>query len=91
MTSTLSIWEERLRRLIEAHLPRWLGAAQRIEASDGWWGVLAALVVILAWRLLRGKRVTRRGGAAAVAEREYPGRDSELYAPRLTSRQRVLD
>lgn len=49
------------------------------EASDAWWGVLAALVVILAWRLLRGKRVTRRGAAAAAPERAYPGRDSELY------------
>ncbi|HSG76204.1 MAG TPA: transglutaminase domain-containing protein, partial [Burkholderiales bacterium] len=57
---------------------RWSQRGQ-FEASDAWWGVLAALVAILAWRLLRGKRVTRRGGAAAVAEREYPGRDSELY------------
>ncbi|HSG77881.1 MAG TPA: transglutaminase-like domain-containing protein [Burkholderiales bacterium] len=57
---------------------RWSQRGQ-FEASDAWWGVLAALVVILAWRLLRGKRVTRRGGAAPVAEREYPGRDSELY------------
>jgi hypothetical protein len=28
MSSTLSFWEARLRRLIESHLPRWLGAGQ---------------------------------------------------------------
>jgi hypothetical protein len=50
-----------------------------LEASDAWWGVLAALVAILGWRLLRGKRVTRGGSSAASAAREYPGRDSELY------------
>ena len=50
-----------------------------VEASDAWWAVLAALGVILAWRLLRGKRVTRGARAAAIAERDFPGRDSELY------------
>lgn len=49
------------------------------EASDAWWGVLALLVAILAWRLLRGKRVVRPGGAA-LAARRYPGMDSEFYA-----------
>jgi len=28
MSSTLTLWEGRLRRLIETHLPRWLGAGQ---------------------------------------------------------------
>jgi transglutaminase-like putative cysteine protease len=52
-----------------------------LQASDAWWGVLALLVVILAWRLLRGKRVApgeARAGTAAA--RAYPGADSEFYA-----------
>jgi hypothetical protein len=49
------------------------------EASDAWWAVLAALVAILAWRLLRGKRVTRGAKGVAATEHDYPGRDSELY------------
>ena len=57
---------------------RW-SQREEFEASDAWWSVLAALVVLLAWRLLRGKRVARGAGAAAVAERAYPGTDSELY------------
>ena len=32
MGSTLSFWEARLRRLIESHLPRWLGAGQPSDA-----------------------------------------------------------
>lgn len=58
---------------------RW-SQREEFNASDAWWAVLAALVALLAWRLLRGKRVTRSGLAAAAIEREYPGRDSELYA-----------
>ena len=50
-----------------------------LEASDAWWAVLAVLVAILAWRLLRGKRVTRGGKDLAPAVRDHPGRDSELY------------
>ncbi|MDH3320248.1 MAG: transglutaminase-like domain-containing protein [Betaproteobacteria bacterium] len=49
------------------------------QASDAWWAVLAVLVVILAWRLLRGKRVTRGAKDAAPALRDYPGKDSEFY------------
>lgn len=48
------------------------------QASDAWWGVLALLAAVLAWRLLRGKRVVRPGGVA-VAARRYPGMDSEFY------------
>jgi hypothetical protein len=72
--------------------PLWEGAAdffrwasyrwsqrEEFEASDAWWAVLAALVAILGWRLLRGKRVTRRDNAAADALREFPGQDSEFY------------
>jgi transglutaminase-like putative cysteine protease len=58
---------------------RW---AQRgeLRAGDAWWGVLALLVAILAWRLLRGKRVTQastRIGTAAA--RAFHGVDSEFY------------
>jgi len=53
---------------------------EELQAGDAWWGVLAVLVVILAWRLLRGKRVVRGGpGAGAAAAREFPGADSEFY------------
>jgi hypothetical protein len=57
---------------------RW-SQREELGASDAWWGVLAALVAILGWRLLRGKRVTRGGTTAAIAKREYPGADSEFY------------
>ncbi len=49
------------------------------EASDAWWAVLAALVALLGWRLLRGKRVVRGGASVAAAQRAFPGMDSELY------------
>jgi hypothetical protein len=54
---------------------------EELQAGDAWWGVLAVLVVILAWRLLKGKRVVRGGGAGAgaVAPRASPGADSEFY------------
>lgn len=78
--------ESRLAPLWEAVLDvfrwasfRWSQRGQ-IEASDAWWGVLALLVAILAWRLLRGKRVRRPGGKASPASRVYPGMDSEFYA-----------
>jgi len=57
---------------------RW-SQREEFQASDAWWAVLAALVAILGWRLLRGKRVTRGGGPVPAAGREYPGRNSELY------------
>jgi transglutaminase-like putative cysteine protease len=50
-----------------------------IEADDAWWALLGVLVALLAWRLLRGKRVARASGAARAAGRDYPGRDSEFY------------
>ena len=83
------LWED------VADLFRWAAyrwsQREEFEASDAWWGVLALLVAILAWRLLRGKRVVRLGAGSAAAVREYPGRDSEFYAlvsdlpPRETS------
>ena len=39
---------------------RW-SQREEFQASNAWWAVLAALVAILGWRLLRGKRVTRGG------------------------------
>jgi hypothetical protein len=76
--------ESRLAPLWEdvADLFRW-GAyrwSQREEfrANDAWWGVLIVLVAILAWRLLRGKRMTA-GAAPQPALKNYPGRDSEFY------------
>lgn len=56
---------------------RW-SQREEFEASDAWWGVLALLAAVLAWRLLRGKRVVRPMGPSAMARR-YPGMDSEFY------------
>lgn len=50
-----------------------------LAAGDAWWIVLGLLVAVLAWRLLRGKRVTADGAANVGAPRAYPGRDSEFY------------
>jgi transglutaminase-like putative cysteine protease len=70
---------ERIADLLRWATYRW-EQREELQAGDAWWGVLAVLVVILAWRLLRGKRVargTKREGAAAA--RAYPGADSEFY------------
>jgi protein-glutamine gamma-glutamyltransferase len=76
-TSRLApVWEQMLDFLRWAAY-RW-SQREEWEASDAWWGVLALLVAVLAWRLLRGKRVVRPGGPA-VAIRRYPGMDSEFY------------
>ena len=65
-------------------LMRYLGFqwSQRGEfkAGDGWYGVLAVLAGILAWRVLRGRKVVREEKQAAAARRRYPGEDSEFYA-----------
>ncbi|MEO8718090.1 MAG: transglutaminase domain-containing protein [Burkholderiales bacterium] len=71
------LWEKALDLLRWASY-RWSQRGE-LQASDAWWAVLAALVVILAWRLLRGKRVSHGGRTAGAAEREYPGSDSEFY------------
>jgi transglutaminase-like putative cysteine protease len=57
---------------------RW-SQREELAAGDAWWGVLAALAAILAWRLLRGKRVVRGATAESAPARPYPGRDSEFY------------
>jgi len=71
------VWERALDFLRWASY-RWSQRGE-IEAGDAWWVLLGVLVAILAWRLLRGKRVARPGGAEGVA-RTYPGMDSEFYA-----------
>jgi hypothetical protein len=71
---------ERVLDLLRWASYRW-SQREAFEASDAWWAALAALVAILAWRLLRGKRVLRPGGEAAAAPaRRHPGADSEFYA-----------
>jgi len=51
-----------------------------LQASDAWYAVLALLIAILAWRLLRGRRVTRGPSTSVVVSRAWPGADSEFYA-----------
>lgn len=64
-------------------LMRYLGFqwSQRGEfkAGDGWYLVLVVLAGILAWRVLRGRKVVREEKTAAKARRRYPGEDSEFY------------
>ncbi|HEX5092077.1 MAG TPA: transglutaminase-like domain-containing protein [Burkholderiales bacterium] len=71
------VWERALDVLRWASY-RWSQRGE-IEAGDAWWVLLGVLVALLAWRLLRGKRVVRPGEAARLA-RAYPGMDSEFYA-----------
>ena len=67
-----------------ADFARWAGYrwSQRgeLQASDAWYAVLALLIAILAWRLLRGRRVTRGPSTSVVVSRAWPGADSEFYA-----------
>jgi hypothetical protein len=70
---------ERIADLLRWASYRW-GQREELQAGDAWWGVLAVLVVVLAWRLLRGKRVVRGEAASgATAARAFPGADSEFY------------
>jgi protein-glutamine gamma-glutamyltransferase len=70
------VWERALDVLRWASY-RWSQRGE-IEAGDAWWVLLGVLVAILAWRLLRGKKVARPGLVARAA-RAYPGMDSEFY------------
>lgn len=68
-----------------ADLVRWAGFrwTQRGEfkAGDAWYGLLVVLAAILAWRVLRGRRVVRKGDmATALSARRFQGEDSEFYA-----------
>jgi len=64
-------------------LLRWAGFrwSQRapFEAGPGAYALLALLVAILLWRLLRGRR-TARDATRAAAARAWPGADSAFYA-----------
>ena len=51
-----------------------------MEASDAWYGVLVILIGVLAWRLLRGRRVRNTANRTAAPPRAWPGVDSEFYA-----------
>lgn len=65
-------------------LLRWAGFhwSQRapFEAGIGAYALLALLVAILAWRLLRGRRTARAGMARGAAPRVWPGMDSAFFA-----------
>ncbi|TAK49107.1 MAG: transglutaminase domain-containing protein [Betaproteobacteria bacterium] len=67
-----------------ADLARWAGFrwSQRgeLQASDSWYAVLALLVAILGWRLLRGRRVASSGHAPLAKHRVWQGADSDFYA-----------
>jgi transglutaminase-like putative cysteine protease len=58
---------------------RWYQRGE-FKAGDGWYALLAALAAVLAWRVLRGRRVLREAKAAPAQRRRYPGEDSEFYA-----------
>jgi transglutaminase-like putative cysteine protease len=68
-----------------ADLFRWASYrwAQRtgFEVSTTWYALLGALVAVLAWRVVRGRRARRaRPEQTAHGARAYPGLDSEFYA-----------
>ena len=51
--------------------------------SDGWYAVVAILFVILAWRIVKGRRNAAGAAGADAATRRaqaWPGADSEFYA-----------
>jgi hypothetical protein len=56
---------------------------EEFKMGDAWYGVLVVLALILGWRMFGGRRIARKG-AAAAARRRYPGEDSEFYAVEKT-------
>ena len=50
--------------------------------SDGWYAVVALLFIILAWRIVKGRRAAQAAAAATSTgtTREWPGADSAFYA-----------
>ena len=69
---------EKLMDLVRWAAFRWSQRGE-MEASDAWYGVLVILIGVLAWRLLRGRRVMQVGTAASAIQRAWPGLDSEFY------------
>jgi hypothetical protein len=65
-------------------LVRYLGFrwSQRGEfkAGDSWYLVLVVLAGVLAWRVLRGRKLLREEKTAIAARPRWPGEDSEFYA-----------
>ena len=51
-----------------------------MQASDAWYLVLVILITVLAWRLLRGRRVRQAADTVAAQRQAWPGLDSEFYA-----------
>ncbi len=72
------VWEK-LADFLRWAAYRW-SQREEMQASDAWWAVLAVLVVILGWRLLRGKRVLLGSSTEPARARRYQGADSEFYA-----------
>jgi hypothetical protein len=99
LDTTPPVWfgeEERLAPFWQglADLTRWAGFrwSQRgeLQASDAWYAVLALLVAILGWRMLRGRRVTALGPAQRALARAWPGADSDFYPIERLLEQRGL-
>jgi len=67
-----------------ADLARWAGFrwSQRgdFEAGPGTYALLAVLIAVFSWRLLRIRRAAQAPSAAAAARRAFGGADSEFYA-----------
>jgi hypothetical protein len=58
---------------------RWSQRAP-FEAGAGTYALLALLIAILLWRLLRGRRTARTGRAGAASARNWQGLDSAFFA-----------
>ena len=77
-TSRLAPAWEKFADILRWAAYRW-SQREELQANDAWWGVLAVLMAILGWRVLRGKRVVRGSSMTAARMRNYPGTDSEFY------------
>ena len=89
LDTTPPVWfaeEERLAPFWQqlSDLARWAGFrwSQRgeLQAGDGWYAVLALLIAILGWRVLRGRRVASSKHAPLATHRVWQGADSDFYA-----------